>query len=176
MSKSNELRINREIKESEVRLIAADGEQLGIVSLNDAIAKAAEADLDLVEISPTAKPPVCKVLDYGKYRFEQKKKKKEAEKRSRETRSETKEIWLRPNIDTHDVETKLRHAKDFLAKGDKVRFTVKFRGRELSHKEKGAELLGNVLEKLDDLCTVDQSIKQNGRQMFMVVAPATKKE
>ncbi len=171
MAKNEDLRINQDIKSAEVRLVGETGEQLGVVFSREALNMATDASLDLVEISPTAKPPVCKIMDYGRYRFELKKKKKDQEKKNRAARVELKELWLRPNIDVHDIDIKIKHAKEFLEKGDKVKFTVKFRGRELSHKEKGAELLTTVLEKLGEDINIDQQAKQAGRQMTLIVSP-----
>lgn len=143
---------------------------LGVLSVNDAIAKAFEAGLDLVEVSPNAEPPVCKILDYGKYKYMQQKKANEAKKKQKTV--DIKEIKIRPNIDTHDLEVKMRAVHKFLDNGDKVKFTLRFRGREMAHKELGMELLTNIREELGDKIKVENEPKFEGRQVIMVVAPA----
>lgn len=135
----------------------------------DALEIAAEAGMDLIEISPNAEPPVCKVLDYGKYKYEQQKKKNEARKKQKVV--DVKEVKLRPNIDTHDYDVKLRNAQRFLESGDKVKVTLRFRGRELAHQDIGMELLHKVKDELEDLAKVEQMPKMEGRQMIMVLAP-----
>ena len=167
-------RVNQAIKVPEVRVVDADGQQLGIMKTASALETARRAKLDLVEIAPQAQPPVCRILDYNKFKFEEKKKAKEIAKKNREARVELKELWLRPVTERHDLEVKVKHAREFLADGDKVKFTVKFRGRELSHTEQGRELLESVLEMLGDV-KVDSPIKQAGRQMILIVSPHTKK-
>ena len=163
-------RINREIKAKEVRLINYNGENAGVVSLAEALKIAQEVGLDLIEISPQVTPPVCKVLDYGKYNYEMQKKKNEAKKNQKVV--SIKELKLRPMIDTHDYEVKVKQAKKFLAQGDKVKFTMRYKGREMSANELGKEILNKLLEDLDGLCKVDSAPKMEGKQMFMIVSPA----
>lgn len=163
-------RINQEIKAKEVRLINYNGENLGVVSLSQALAIAQDVGLDLIEISPQVTPPVCKVLDYGKYKYEQQKKKNEAKKNQKVV--SIKELKLRPMIDTHDYEVKVKQAKKFLAQGDKVKFTMRYKGRELSANDIGKEILNKLVEDLEGLCKVDAAPKLEGRQMFMIVSPA----
>ena len=163
-------RINREIKAKEVRLINYNGENAGVVSLAEALKIAQEVGLDLIEISPQVTPPVCKVLDYGKYKYEMQKKKNEAKKNQKVV--SIKELKLRPMIDTHDYEVKVKQAKKFLAQGDKVKFTMRYKGREMSANDLGKEILNKLLEDLDELCKVDSAPKMEGKQMFMIVSPA----
>ncbi len=163
-------RINREIKAKEVRLINYNGENAGVVSLAEALKIAQEVGLDLIEISPQVPPPVCKVLDYGKYKYEMQKKKNEAKKNQKVV--SIKELKLRPMIDTHDYEVKVKQAKKFLAQGDKVKFTMRYKGREMSANDLGKEILNKLLEDLDGLCKVDSAPKMEGKQMFMIVSPA----
>lgn len=163
-------RINREIKAKEVRLINYNGENAGVVSLAEALKIAQEVGLDLIEISPQVTPPVCKVLDYGKYKYEMQKKKNEAKKNQKVV--SIKELKLRPMIDTHDYEVKVKQAKKFLAQGDKVKFTMRYKGREMSANDLGKEILNKLLEDLDGLCKVDSAPKMEGNQMFMIVSPA----
>lgn len=162
-------RINREIKAKEVRLINYNGENAGVVSLAEALKIAQEVGLDLIEISPQVTPPVCKVLDYGKYKYEMQKKKNEAKKNQKVV--SIKELKLRPMIDTHDYEVKVKQAK-ILAQGDKVKFTMRYKGREMSANDLGKEILNKLLEDLDGLCKVDSAPKMEGKQMFMIVSPA----
>ena len=163
-------RINREIKAKEVRLINYNGENAGVVSLAEALKIAQEVGLDLIEISPQVTPPVCKVLDYGKYKYEMQKKKNEAKKNQKVV--SIKELKLRPMIDTHDYEVKVKQAKKFLAQGDKVKFTMRYKGREMSANDLGKEILNKLLEDLDGLCKVDSAPKMEGKQRFMIVSPA----
>ena len=162
--------INEQIRDREVRLIGQNGEQLGIMSAKEAYFKAQEAGLDLVKVAPTAKPPVCKIIDYGKYKYEMQKKKNEAKKNQKIV--SIKELKLRPMIDTHDYEVKVKQAKKFLAQGDKVKFTMRYKGREMSANDLGKEILNKLLEDLDGLCKVDSAPKMEGKQMFMIVSPA----
>jgi len=162
-------RINREITARTVRLVGADGEMIGVVSLRDAFDAAADANLDLVEVAPQADPPVCKILDYGKFRFEE--QKKAAEARKKQKIIELKEIKLRPGIDDNDYEVKMRSAVRFLEEGDKVKVTMRFRGREMAHQHLGMEVLLRVRDRLADLAKVEQMPKLEGRQMIMVLAP-----
>lgn len=164
--------LNDEITAAEVRVVDQDGNQLGVMPVRTALNMARNNDLDLVEMVPDATPPVCRILNYGKFRYDQQKKKKEADKKNRASRVETKELWLRPNTDDHDVDIKVKRARKFLENGDKVKFTMKFRGREVTHKEKGEELLKTLLAKLGDDVIIEQPIKQHDRNMFLIVAPA----
>ena len=153
----------------EVRLVKEDGEMLGVVSTRDALTMAAEVGLDLVEISPTAVPPVCKILDYGKFKYEAQKRKNEAKKKQKVI--EVKEIKMRPGIDIHDYQVKMRAIKSFLEEGDKVKVTMRFRGREMMHQELGLKVLDKVRTELDDLIKVESHPKLEGRQMIMTIAP-----
>lgn len=162
-------RVNREIKVPQVRLIDHDGEQVGIVSIDEAMQRANDVSLDLVEIAPTASPPVCKILDVGKLKYQEQKKRSEARKKQKTI--EIKEIKIRPNIDDHDYDVKMRSAKRFIGEGDKVKVTLRFRGRELAHQELGARVLERIKEELDLIAKVEQMPKMEGRQMVMVVAP-----
>ncbi len=157
----------------EVRLIAADGEQIGIVSLEQAKEAAAEAGLDLVEIVPNSQPPVCRLMDYGKFVFEESKKRQAAKKRQKQT--QVKEVKFRPGTDEGDYQVKLRNLIRFLEAGDKAKVTLRFRGREMAHQELGVRLLKRVEEDLADYGTVEQYPKLEGRQMVMVIAPMTSK-
>lgn len=150
-------------------MIGADGAQLGIMSARDALNLAAEKNLDLVKIAPQATPPVCKIIDYGKYRFEQAKREKEAKKNQRVV--EIKEIRLSLNIDTHDFETKKNHATRFLSEGNKVKVSIRFRGREMAHTQLGQELLLNFAEQCSELGTIEKPPKLEGRHMLMFLAP-----
>ena len=161
----SELMINEQIRDREVRLIGADGEQLGIVSSREAQKIADEAGLDLVKIAPNAKPPVCKVIDYGKYRYEQARKEKDAKKKQKTV--ELKEIRLSPNIEANDLNTKMNAAKKFLAKGNKVKITLRFRGREMAHVDSSKHILEDFAEKLSDIAVVDKAPKLEGRSMTM---------
>jgi translation initiation factor IF-3 len=153
----------------QVRLIGADGEQLGIVDTSEAMRKAQEADLDLVEVAPNSKPPVTRLLDYSKYKYEQEQKQKAARKHQQQVN--VREIKLRPKIATHDYETKKGHVERFLKHRDKVKVTIMFRGREQAHPERGRALLDRLNEDLGDLATVEQAPQQEGRNMHMVLAP-----
>ncbi len=161
--------MNFEINVPNVRLVGADGEMIGVVSTREALAAAEDAGLDLVEISPNADPPVCKILDFGKFKYEQQKKKNEARKKQKVI--EVKEIKLRPNIDDHDYDVKMRSATNFLEEGDKVKVTMRFRGREMMHQELGMNVLMRVKDQLDPLAKVEQTPQLEGRQMTMVLAP-----
>jgi translation initiation factor IF-3 len=165
----NEPNINHYIKVEKIRLVGADGEMVGIVTTREGLRMAEEAGLDLVEVSPNAEPPVCKILDYGKYKYQQQKKQQEARKKQKVI--EIKEIKLRPGIDKHDLEIKMRHVMEFLAEGDKVKFTLRFRGREMAHQEIGMKLLVSIKERLKDAVRVDQEPSSEGRQMVMMVSP-----
>ena len=167
----SDLMINEQIRDKEVRLIGPDGEQIGVMSSKEAYFKAKDAGLDLVKISPNAKPPVCKIVDYGKYRYEQTRKAKEAKKKQRTV--ETKEIRLSPNIDTNDLNTKVNQTKKFLQKGNKIKVSLRFRGREMAHKDVGREILNSFYEQLKDVAVVDKPAKMEGRSMVMFLS-ATK--
>ena len=160
--------INEQIRDREVRLIGADGEQLGIVSSREAQKIADEAGLDLVKIAPNAKPPVCKVIDYGKYRYEQARKEKDAKKKQKTV--ELKEIRLSPNIEANDLNTKMNAAKKFLAKGNKVKITLRFRGREMAHMNASKHILDDFAEALADIAVVEKAPKVEGRSIGMVLA------
>lgn len=168
-----EMQINEEITDKEVRLISNDGEQLGIVSAAQAQKLAAERNLDLVKIAPQAKPPVCKIMDYGKYRFEQSKREKEAKKNQRVI--EIKEIRLSPNIDVHDFDTKVGHARRFLTAGNKIKVSIRFRGREMTHTDLGLTIMAQFAEKCADIASVEKPAKLEGRQMLMFLAPKSAK-
>lgn len=167
------MRVNDEIDAPQVRLIGEDGEQLGVVPLAKALAVAEEAGLDLVEIAPMANPPVCKVMDYGKYRYQEQKKAQEA--RLKQKQIQVKEIKLRPGTDENDYQIKLRNLRRFLEEGDKAKVTLRFRGRELSHQELGMRQLERIREDLADLGVVEQMPRLEGRQMVMVIAPKKSK-
>ncbi len=161
----SELMINEQIRDREIRLIGEDGEQLGIMSARDAMKLAREANLDLVKIAPTAKPPVCKIIDYGKYRYEQARKEKEARKKQKTI--EVKEIRLSPNIDTNDLNTKVNQARKFVSGGNKVKVAVRFRGRELAHTAVGKTILEDFAQKLSDIAVIDKPAKLEGKSMVM---------
>ena len=163
------MRINEEIRAREVRVITADGEQLGIMSGRAAQQLAVERHLDLVEIAPTAKPPVCKIMDYGKFRYEQQKREKEARKKQKTF--DIKEVKLRPGIEDHDFNVKYKNSVRFLEDGDKVKVTIMFRGRELSHPELGEVLLNKMAEQLKEIAVVERVPKLEGKNMIMIVAP-----
>jgi translation initiation factor IF-3 len=152
-----------------VRLVGADGAQVGIVSIQDALQQAGASDLDLVEVAPQANPPVCRIMDYGKYKYERALRQKEA--RKKQIRIEVKEIKFRPKIDRHDYETKKGHVIRFLNAGNRVKVTIMFRGREMAHTELGQRILDRLIEDLDGLATVEQPSKLDGRNMVMVLAP-----
>ena len=161
----SELMINEQIRDREIRLIGDDGEQLGIMSARDAMKLAREANLDLVKIAPTAKPPVCKIIDYGKYRYEQARREKEARKKQKTI--EVKEIRLSPNIDTNDLNTKVNQARKFVSGGNKVKVAVRFRGRELAHTAVGKTILEDFAQKLSDIAVIDKPAKLEGKSMVM---------
>ena len=166
---AKELQINEEIRDKELRVISNDGEQLGIMSASEALRLAEERDLDLVKISPQAKPPVCKIMDYGKYRFDMAKREKEARKNQRVV--DIKEVRLSVNIDTHDFDTKVGHAKRFIAGGDKVKVSIRFRGREMAHTNLGIEIMERFAQACADTAAVEKAAKLEGRQMLMFLAP-----
>ena len=162
-------RVNGAIRALQVRCIDPDGEQLGVLDTRDAISKAEDFGLDLVEVQPNVDPPVCKILDYGKYKYEAQKRANEARKKQKII--EVKEIKLRPNIDEHDYQVKMRNVVKFLSGGDKVKVTLRFRGREMAHQELGANVLTRVREETDDIAKIEAMPKMEGRQMIMVLAP-----
>ena len=162
-------RINEEIGVIRVRLVDQRGQMVGVVARNEALDMAANAGLDLVEIAPNADPPVCKILDFGKYKYEEQKKKNEARKKQKII--EVKEIKLRPGIDDHDYEVKRRSMVKFIEEGDKVKVTMRFRGRELAHQELGMDVLVRVRDDLEEIAKVEQMPRMEGRQMTMVVSP-----
>ena len=163
----SDLMINEQIRDREVRLVSESGEQLGIMSARDAYLKAQEAGLDLVKIAPMAKPPVCKIIDYGKYKYEQTRKEKEARKKQKTV--EIKEVRLSPNIDTNDLNTKINNAKKFISKGNKVKVTLRFRGREMAHVQQSKHILDDFAETLADVAVVEKPAKMEGRAMSMVL-------
>jgi translation initiation factor IF-3 len=162
-------RVNDEIAVMRVRLVDERGNMVGIVGRNDALSMASDVGLDLVEIAPNADPPVCKILDFGKYKYEEQKKKNEARKKQKII--EVKEIKLRPSIDDHDYDVKMRSMVKFIEEGDKVKVTMRFRGRELAHQELGMDVLVRVKDDLDEIAKVEQMPRMEGRQMTMVVSP-----
>ena len=162
-------RINKEIRAKEVRLINYNGENLGVVSTQEALKIAQEVGLDLIEISPQVNPPVCKVLDYGKYKYEMQKKKNEAKKNQKVV--SIKELKLRPMIEAHDYEVKLKQAKKFLSQGDKVKFTMRYKGREMNTADMGKDVLMKLLDDLEGLYKLEAEPKLEGKQMMMVIAP-----
>ena len=164
-----ELQINEQIRDKELRVIDADGTQLGIMSLRQALEIAEQKNLDLVKIAPQANPPVCKIIDYGKYRFEQAKREKEARKNQRVV--EIKEVRLSLNIDTHDFETKRNHALRFISEGNKVKVSIRFRGREMGHPEHGLEIMRRFAETMAEVANVEKPAKLEGRTMLMFLAP-----
>lgn len=168
-----EPRVNRRIRGPELRVIDPDGEQLGIMDIEDALDRAEEAGLDLVEVAPMAKPPVCRIMDYGKYKYQQKKRSAEAKKKS--ARVELKEVKLRPKTDDHDFLTKVRHARSFLEEGNKVKFTIMFRGREITHPEIASRMLVRAAELLTDAADVEQDGRLEGRNMTMMLSPRVAK-
>ena len=170
---SKELLINEQITDKEVRVVDSDGSQLGIMSAREAMERAAQRNLDLVKIAPQATPPVCRIMDYGKFRFEQSKKEKEARKNQKQV--EIKEIRLTPNIDIGDLNTKVKNACRFLQDGNKVKVSVRFRGREVTHASLGQDLLHRFAELCSECSTVEKQPKLEGRQMLMFLAPAKDK-
>ena len=164
-----ELQINEQIRDKELRVIDADGTQLGIMSLRQSLEIAEQKNLDLVKIAPQANPPVCKIIDYGKYRFEQAKREKEARKNQRVV--EIKEVRLSLNIDTHDFETKRNHALRFISEGNKVKVSIRFRGREMGHPELGQEIMQRFAGAMSEVANVEKPAKLEGRTMLMFLAP-----
>lgn len=173
MAENKGLRINEQIRIREVRLVDEEGQQRGIVPTPEALAMAKERELDLVEVAPNANPPVCKILDYGKYRFEQEKKLRDSKKNQKILK--LKEIRMQPKIGSGDLDTKAKHIKEFLADGNKVKVTIRFRGRELAHTELGLVVLDEVLKRLDDEFTIEKPAAMEGRFMSMMLSPKVKK-
>lgn len=167
------MRINREIRADRLRVVSEAGEQLGVMTLREALMKAEEAGLDLVEIAPTAKPPVAKIIDYGKFRYHQQKREKDSKKA--QIQIKVKEVKLKPNIDTHDFDTKVKHARDFLVKGNKVRISIMFRGREMLHIDLGEKVVKQFCEELADVSVVEAPPKMMGRTITTVLVPSGKK-
>ena len=168
MNIKQELPINGQIREKEVQLIGANGEKLGVMSTRDALEKAEEENLDLVLVSPNAKPAVCKIMNYGKYKFEQAKKEKEAKKKQKVL--EVKELRVTPNIEEHDFEFKSKNARKFLEDGNKVKITVRFKGREVNNSKLGEDVLNKFIENLEDIASVDKKPKLEGRNMFIMLS------
>ncbi|MGD9867119.1 MAG: translation initiation factor IF-3 [Hyphomicrobiales bacterium] len=162
-------RVNEEIDSPEVQLIDLNGDNVGAMPTAEALQRAVEAQLDLVEVAPTAEPPVCKIMDYGKYKYQA--QKKAAEARKKQKTFDVKEIKMRPNIDTHDYDVKMRNMRRFFEHGDKVKVTLRFRGREMAHMELGAQLLAKVKSETTEIAKVESEPKLEGRQMIMVLAP-----
>ncbi|MGI5891740.1 MAG: translation initiation factor IF-3 [Bacillota bacterium] len=169
MNNIKELRINEEIRVPEVRLVSANGEEQIIISTKEALSRAMDKGLDLVEISPNAKPPVCRIMDYGKYRFDQAKREKEARKNQKVI--QVKEVKLRPNIEEHDFDTKAKNAEKFLAMGDKVKLTIMFRGREITHPELGKMLCDKMAVRLEPIANMEKPAKVEGKNMIVIFAP-----
>ncbi|WP_349408104.1 translation initiation factor IF-3 [Pseudalkalibacillus sp. SCS-8] len=165
--------VNDGIRAREVRLIGANGDQIGVKTRQEALEIAQNANLDLVLVAPNAKPPVCRIMDYGKYRYEQQKKEKEARKNQKTIT--TKEVRLSPNIEEHDFNTKLRNARKFLDKGNKVKASIRFRGRAITHSELGREVLMRMAKECEDLGTIESKPKMEGRSMFLILAPINEK-
>jgi translation initiation factor IF-3 len=166
---TNEPRVNRQIRISPIRLIGDDGEQLGVVAVDEALRIAEEKGFDLVEVAPTARPPVCKIMDYGKFKYDQAKKDREARKKQHNV--QLKEIRYRPNIEHHDFDFKTNHVREFLEEGNKVKVTVMFRGREMTHTEHGRTVLDRVATEVSPIANVEIPPKLEGRNMSMIVAP-----
>ncbi|WP_270172372.1 translation initiation factor IF-3 [Paenibacillus sp. SYP-B4298] len=161
--------MNDEIRAREVRLVGAEGEQIGITPLREALQMAIDLNMDLVNVAPTAKPPVCRIMDYGKFRYEQQKKEKEARKNQKIV--DLKEVWFRANIDEHDYQTKFRNVVKFLNEGDKVKCSVRFRGREIAHASIGQRILDRLSKEVADICVMERAPKLEGRSMIMILAP-----
>lgn len=168
------MKINTEIRAPRVRVIDQDGNQLGVLTLMDAIGRAKQVGLDLVEIAPSADPPVCKIIDFGKYRYQQTKKEKESKKSQHQVK--VKEVKVKPSTDDHDLQTKMRHAREFIAKGNKVKITCIFRGREMAHPEFGERIVRKLCEDLMDIATPESPAKMFGKALTVVLAPGAKKK
>ena len=166
------MRINKEIRVDSVRVVSSEGQQLGILTLADALAEAEKVDLDLVEVAPNSSPPVCRIMDYGKHRYQQSKKTHGSKKS--QSAVQLKEIRLRPKTEEHDLQVKLRHIQRFLEQNNKVKITMMFRGREIVYADKGRQMMENIKERLGETCVVDQFPKREGRNLIMVVSPPKK--
>jgi len=166
---NKEIQLNEEIRDKEIRVVTDDGEQLGIMSSAQALKLAEERNLDLVKIAPQATPPVCKIMDYGKYRFEQSKREKEAKKNQKVIT--LKEVRLSPTIDTHDLDVKAKSAAGFLKDGDKVKVSLRFKGRQMTHTDQGLQVMNEFFSKVADSAAMEKSAKLEGRSMFMILAP-----
>lgn len=162
--------VNEAIRAREVRLIGANGDQVGVVSIKEALRAAEEANLDLVAVAPTAKPPVCRVMDYGKFKYEQAKKDKEARKKQKVIN--VKEVRFSPTIEDHDFQTKLRNVRKFISKGDKVKVSIRFRGRQITHSEIGRDILIRLSKEVEDIAVVEKKPKMEGRSMIMILGPS----
>lgn len=167
------MRINRQIRAPRVRVIGPDGKQIGIIPVREALARAEEAQLDLVEVAPAADPPVCKIIDYGKFRYDQTKKEKESKKGQHQVK--VKEIKLKPNIDEHDFQTKLKQARQFIEKGNKVKITCMFRGREMAYPQLGEKVMQRMCEGLEKMAVIEAPAKMLGRNLICVMAPLGQK-
>ena len=165
------LRVNGGIRASQIRLVDASNNQVGIVAKEEALSKAQDAGLDLVEVAPNSEPPVCRIMDYGKWLYEQKRRVREAHKKTQHPVATLKEIRLRPETDTHDLEIKVKHAREFLEKGHRVQFSVFFRGRQMLHKSHGYEILNKITEALQDLAKVERPSMMAGRRMTLLLTP-----
>lgn len=163
------MRINREIRAASVRVISVDGEQLGVITLAEALAEAAKVGLDLVEVSPTASPPVCRIMDYGKFRYQQSKKVQVSKKS--QTVIQVKEIRIRPKTEAHDLDVKLKHIRKFLEARNKVKISMMFRGREIAYTDIGRKIMEDLKNTLADACVIDQQPKLEGRNMIMIISP-----
>ena len=168
------MNVNEKIRAREVRLIDSNGDQLGVKSKKEALEIAKTRNLDLVLVAPNAKPPVCRIMDFGKYRYEQQKKEKEARKKQKVIN--VKEVHFTPAIGEHDFNTKLRNARKFLSKGDKVKAVVRFRGRAITHKDLGREVLERLADEVKDIATVESKARMEGRNMYMMLAPSAEKK
>jgi len=168
------LKVNREIRAPKVRVISQTGEQIGVIPLHEALAMAEAAGLDLVEIVPGSNPPVCKIINYGKFRYDQTKREKESKKSQHQIK--VKEVKLKPNINAHDLQTKLRHAREFISKGNKVKVTCTFRGREMAHADIGEKLMRKLCDDLEDIAAAEAPLKMFGRVLTVVLAPGAKKK
>ena len=169
--KTKEVRVNERIRIPQVRVIGLEGEQIGVMPTKQALALAFEKGFDLVEISPNAKPPVCRIMDYGKWLYQQKRKVREAHKKTQRHVTTTKEVRLRPETDKHDLDIKVSHAREFLQKGHKVQFTVFFRGRQMLHKELGYEMLDRIVQSLQDLAKIERPSMMAARRMTLLIVP-----
>lgn len=165
--------MNGDIRAREVRVVTDDGEMLGVQKIQDALRMAEDRGLDLIEVAPNAKPPTCKIMDYGKWKYEN--KKKQAEARKKQNIITVKEVQLRPRTEDHDLETKMKHARKFLSNGDKVKINLRFSGREMAHQDLGYELLLRVTKQLEDIAVVEAEPKKEGRQLFVLLGPDAKK-